>query len=156
MAFLGDISKKLSATSQTVVHKAKGIADITSLKSQISDEQKKIDKYYQSLGKLYYDEKKDEPLPELQELVALIRSSYYKIEEINKTIASIENTKTCPVCGKPLEDDMIFCVGCGAKIENPGSFSDKGVAQDSKFCVKCGTKIPKAAVFCVKCGEKQE
>ena len=94
MAFLGEISKKISATGQTVVHKAKGMADITGLKSQISDEQRKIDKYYQNLGKLYYDLQHKDPIPELQELVALIRNSYYKIDELNKMITSIENSSS--------------------------------------------------------------
>lgn len=156
MAFLGDISKKISATGQTVVHKAKGMADITGLRSQISDEQKKIDKYYQNLGKLYYDLQYNDPIPELQELVALIRNSYYKIDELNKTITNIENTKTCPVCGKPLEDNMVFCVGCGSRIENPTPAPKESTVPDTKFCVNCGSKIPKAAAFCVKCGAKQD
>ena len=156
MAFLGDISKKISATGQTVVHKAKGMADITGLKSQISDEQRKIDKYYQNLGKLYYDLQHKDPIPELQELVALIRNSYYKIDELNKMITSIENIKTCPVCGTPLEDNIVFCVGCGSRIENSNPPSREGTVPDTKFCVNCGSKIPKAAAFCVKCGAKQD
>lgn len=155
MAIFGDISKKISATSQNVVQKAKGMADITGLKGQISDEQKKIEKYYQNLGKLYYDLKQGEPDPELQELVALIKNSYYKIEEINAAIISIENIKTCPVCGTPLEDDMIFCVGCGARIEKPEGTAENSSAPETKFCINCGNRIPKAASFCTKCGTKQ-
>lgn len=154
MAIFGDISKKISATSQTVVQKAKGMADITGLKSQISDENKKIEKYYHNLGKLYYDLKQDEPIPELQELVALIRNSYHRIDEINAAITSIENIKTCPVCGTPLEDNMVFCVGCGTRIEKPETPNNN--VQDTKFCTNCGGKIPKTATFCTKCGAKQE
>lgn len=155
MAIFGDISKKISATSQTVVQKAKGMADISGLKSQISDEQKKIEKYYQNLGKMYYDLKHDEPVPELQELVALIKSSYYKIEEINAMITSIENIKTCPVCGTPLEEDMVFCVGCGSRIEKPEGTVTESNVPETKFCINCGSKIPKVASFCTKCGAKQ-
>lgn len=155
MAIFSDLSKKISATSQNVVQKAKGMADITSLKVQISDENKKIEKYYHSLGKLYYDLEHDAPLPELQELVALIRSSYYKIDEINAAISAIENIKTCPVCGAPLEEDMLFCVGCGTRIEKPEGEAPAANAVEMKFCVNCGAKIPKAASFCTKCGAKQ-
>lgn len=156
MAIFGDISKKISATSQTVVQKAKGMADITGMKSQISDENKKIEKYYQNLGKLYFDLKQNEPVPELQELVALIQNSYRKIEEINAAITSIENTKTCPMCGTPLEDDMIFCVGCGSRIERAEDTAQQSNVSETKFCTDCGNKIPKAAIFCTKCGAKQE
>ena len=155
MAIFDGIGKKITVTSQTMVQKAKGMADITGLKAQISDEQKKIDKYYQSLGKLYYDLKHGEPLPELSELVALITSSYYKIEELNKTISAIENIKTCPVCGTPLEDDMVFCVGCGTKIQRPDNAEKNPSEQETKFCINCGCKIPAEAVFCTKCGAKQ-
>ena len=140
MALFGDLSKKITVTSQTMVHKAKGMADITGMKSQIADEQKKIEKYYQNLGKLYYDLKRDEPLPELQELVAMIKSSYYK---------------TCPVCGTPLDDDTIFCVGCGTRIENQNAPVQNNAVPESKFCISCGSKIPGAAAFCTKCGAKQ-
>lgn len=156
MAFLNDISKKISTTGQNVVQKAKGMADITGLKGQIYEEQKKLDKYYQNLGKLYYELKHDEPLPELQELVALIRSSYYRIDEINAAITSIENIRTCPVCGAVLEKDMVFCVGCGTKIQNPETSGQDANAPETKFCVNCGGKIPKTAVFCTKCGAKQD
>lgn len=155
MALFGDLSKKITVTSQTMVHKAKGMADITGMKSQIADEQKKIEKYYQNLGKLYYDLKRDEPLPELQELVAMIKSSYYKIDEIDKAIKVIENTKTCPVCGTPLDDDTIFCVGCGTRIENQNAPVQNNAVPESKFCISCGSKIPGAAAFCTKCGAKQ-
>ena len=52
MAFFDDLGKKISSTSQNVKNKAKGFVDITGLKSQISDEEKKINKYYSNLGKL--------------------------------------------------------------------------------------------------------
>ena len=155
MAFFGDFSKKISATSQTVVQKAKGMADISNLKSSISDEQKKIDKYYQSLGKLYYELKGNTPEPELEELVAMIRSSYFRIDEINASITAIENIKTCPVCGTPLENDMVFCVGCGTRIENPDAEPRNPEMPETKFCINCGSKIPRAASFCTKCGAKQ-
>lgn len=155
MAIFGDISKKISTTSQNVVQKAKGMADVTGLKSQISEEHKKIESYYQSLGKVYYDLKHDNPEPELQELVALIKDSYHKIDEINATITSIENAKTCSVCGTPIEDDMIFCVGCGTKIERQKSPDENKKVPDMKFCINCGNKIPWAAAFCTQCGAKQ-
>ena len=44
MAFFDELGKKISVTGQNVMQKAKGMADITNLKSQINEEQKKIDK----------------------------------------------------------------------------------------------------------------
>lgn len=155
MAVFGDISKKISATSQNVVQKAKGMADITGLKGQISDENKKIENYYQVLGKLYYEVKQDEPIPEVQDIVTLIKDSYRKIEEINEEITSIENAKKCPSCGAAITDEMVFCVECGTKIVRPESQEQNKNVSDTKFCINCGSKIPRVAAFCTQCGAKQ-
>ena len=40
--FFDELGKKISVTGQNVMQKAKGMADITSLKSQINEEQKKL------------------------------------------------------------------------------------------------------------------
>lgn len=157
MAFFDDLGKKITVTSKNVMNKAKGMVDITDLKSQISNEERKINKYCQNLGHMYYDLKKDEPLPELAELVSLINGSYSQIEAINAQIASIENVKTCPVCGAALENDMAFCVGCGTKIEkapmqNQGMQAPEG---QPRFCVNCGNQLLPGAIFCTKCGTKQ-
>ena len=108
MAFFDDLGKKISSTSQNVKNKAKGFVDITGLKSQISDEEKKINKYYSNLGKLYYDTQKDNPVPELAELVSMLNASFARIDELRETITNIENTKTCPNCGTPIDDEMVF------------------------------------------------
>ena len=153
MAFLDGIGKKISVTGQNVMQKAKGMADITGLKSQINDEQKKIDKYCQNLGRMYYDLKKDDPEPQLAELVRMIQASHTRIEAIHAEIEAIESVKTCPRCGAVLEPGMAFCVGCGAKVEIPEG--EQPVPQ-TRFCTKCGQRVPKGAIFCTKCGTKQE
>ncbi len=153
MAIFNGIGKKISATGQNVMTKAKGMADITGLKSQISSEEKKTEMYYQNLGKQYYELQQDEPMAELEELVDMIKNSYKKISEIREEIAAIENARTCPVCGSILEDDMIFCIGCGTKVvkeEKPAQ-----IQAGQKYCISCGAQIPEAAVFCTKCGAKQ-
>lgn len=152
MAMFNGVGKKISIKGQNVMTKAKGIADITGLKSQISSEEKKIDMYYRNLGKEYYDRMQEEPLPELAELVGMIKASFQKIEEIKANIAEIENVKTCPVCGMILESDMLFCVGCGTKIEQMEKDKPQ---QGMKYCSSCGASIPEFATFCTKCGAKQ-
>ena len=80
MAFFDELGKKISVTGQNVMQKAKGMADITSLKSQINEEQKKIDKYCQNLGHMYYELKQNDPEPQLAELVRMVQASYQRIE----------------------------------------------------------------------------
>lgn len=144
MAFFNDISKKISATSQNVMHKAKGFVDVTGLKAQISEEEKKIERYYQSLGKMYYETHDTQAPEDLKELVSMIDESFAQIAKIKTEIVSIENTKRCPVCGALLDEDMIFCVGCGTKVKQEET--------NTKVCVKCGCRLPAEAVFCTRCG----
>lgn len=156
MAFFDQLGKKISSTSQNMMQKAKGLVDITGLKSQISDEEKKINKYYYNLGKMYYASQKESPLPEFEELVGMLNGSFAKIDELNEMITTIENVKICPNCGTPIEDDMIFCTGCGAKIEHG---VPKEAAQEeapARFCTNCGAPLQSDAIFCMNCGAKQE
>ena len=76
------------------------MADINNLKKSISEEEEKIEKYYQKLGRAYFELKENAPESELEELVTLIRSSYDKIDEINEKITELENVQKCPVCGE--------------------------------------------------------
>ena len=155
MAFFDELGKKISVTGQNVMQKAKGMADITSLKSQINEEQKKIDKYCQNLGHMYYELKQNDPEPQLAELVRMVQASYQRIEAIRSEIEAIESIKTCPRCGAVLEPGMAFCVGCGAKVEDMKE-GMQASQQQVRFCIKCGKQIPQGAVFCTKCGTKQE
>ena len=84
MAFFDELGKKISVTGQNVMQKAKGMADITSLKSQINEEQKKIDKYCQSLG--HYS-----PKPQAPSMV-IVESSPVTRSTVNITPALLENT----------------------------------------------------------------
>ena len=155
MEIFDNIGKKITMTSHTMVQRAKGIADITGLKAQIIDEQKKRDSYYTNLGREYYDLKCKEVIPELQELIEMIAKSNIRIEELNKSISSIENIKTCPVCGKPLNDGMSFCIGCGTKIAQLEGSNSGTEKTETKPCINCGFEIPIDAAFCTKCGIKQ-
>lgn len=143
MEFFNNMGKKIN-----------NMTDISKLKSQIISEEKRINSYFENLGKAYYELKKDNCDTALEEIVNLIKESYTKIEKLEEEIKELENIKTCPNCGTVLQDDMIYCIGCGRKIvrEEP----KKEVEEDVKFCIACGTKIPKISVYCIKCGTKQE
>ena len=49
----------------------------------------------------------------------------------------------CKHCGVPLDDDSLFCVICGAKVEPQG-----------KACPCCGVEVEDDSVFCTKCGKR--
>ena len=75
MAFFDELSKKLSGVSRVAVRKAKEVTDIGSLKLQIADENRKLSKIYENLGREYYDKFQDDAAEELAELVSQIKDS---------------------------------------------------------------------------------
>ena len=56
--------------------------------------------------------------------------------------------KTCPKCGKEVNDNAKFCGGCGNKFQE--------VAAGGPVCPKCGNQLKPGAKFCGKCGTKIE
>ncbi len=60
--------------------------------------------------------------------------------------------KSCPKCGKPMEDDELFCSACGAKYEEPAPEAPASPAEVPAFCPNCGERLPEGTVFCPNCG----
>lgn len=54
---------------------------------------------------------------------------------------------TCADCGRENDDDAVFCVGCGARLEPlPRSCPECETVNepDARFCKKCGTRLEEA------------
>lgn len=90
MAFFDELSKKLSGVSRVAVRKAKEVTDIGSLKLQIADENRKLSKIYENLGREYYDRFQDEAAEELSGLVKQIKDSTDKIAALQDEISRVE------------------------------------------------------------------
>lgn len=88
--FFDELGKKISVTGQNVMQKAKGMADITSLKSQINEEQKKIDKYCQNLGHMYYELKQNDPEPQLADWYGWFRQV---IKELKQSVRRLRRLR---------------------------------------------------------------
>lgn len=54
--------------------------------------------------------------------------------------------KMCPKCNAQLDDDAVFCTGCGVKIEG------KATEQTPDICQHCGNPLPVGTRFCTNCG----
>lgn len=90
MAFFDELSKKLSGVSRVAVRKAKEVTDIGSLKLQIADENRKLSKIYENLGREYYDRFQDEAAEELSGLVKQIKDSTDKVVALQDEISRVE------------------------------------------------------------------
>lgn len=54
----------------------------------------------------------------------------------------------CKFCGTEMDEDALFCLKCGKKIEQ---FSEQN-SEETKKCPKCGAMVASDDRFCLKCG----
>lgn len=149
MAFLDEIGKKISQTSQGMVQKTKDTAESMRLSSAISDEEKRIDGLFFEIGKLYFELHANDYDPQLEELVLSVKEANTKIENYNEQIKRLKGIVRCPNCNGEVTYGSPFCSHCGTKMELPTEAEeDKKVRR----CKNCGLPLPDGAGFCTNCG----
>ncbi len=92
MGFFNDLGKKVADVSQNTLEKGKDMVEITKLKSSISDEEKKIVKFYQEIGKKYVEMFKEEADEAFVEYIEDIKNAETKIEELKKQIEMVKES----------------------------------------------------------------
>lgn len=110
----------INNTGKAVGEKARQGSDIAKASIKITAEEKALTDIYTEIGKLYFDNHKDNPCCE--EMKALCDKAAEKIaslEGLKAQVRAIKGVNVCANCGAdvPLEND--FCGKCGAKIDRP-------------------------------------
>lgn len=133
MDFLSKVSAKAGETFQTikdseVTKKAKNYAEIPGLQVQVGKCESQIKKAYEEIGKVYFQTHEHEADGEYAEQIKIIKENRKKIgqlkAEIEEKKAGGDNTaqakpedisieKICPICGRSVSDDAVFCSVCG-------------------------------------------
>ena len=90
MAFFNDLGKKLSDAAGTATEKAKDFAETTKLNSAISSEEKQINQYFIEIGKMVFNQDKDNPDSPAAELIGKIVNSLQNIDDLKKKIEEIK------------------------------------------------------------------
>lgn len=147
MAFLDDISKKISQASQNVVQKTKDFSDVNRINSLVADEEKKMNNNYYQIGKLYVAMYGNNHAPEFDHMISQIKESERKINDFRQQLKDIKGIVNCERCGAEVEPGVAFCGTCGApmpKISSDGEVMVK--------CPACGQMISKDMRFCTGCG----
>lgn len=146
MAFFESLGGKIKNAGQNIAQSTKKFADVTKLKSNISDYEKQINELYFVMGKAYYERHKDDTNTEDQKNIDAINALFKQISDLKEEIREKEGIVTCPNCGKDIAADVMFCNHCGCKIEKE--------TKETVKCPDCGAVLPPDAMFCNNCGCK--
>ena len=93
MDFFDKVGETVYNTGKTISDKAKEMAAIAELKNQINTCNTVIKKNYSMIGKTYYANNAINPEPEYMEMVQKIRESQKKIDDLQKQIDLIKESK---------------------------------------------------------------
>ncbi|MBQ8822211.1 MAG: zinc-ribbon domain-containing protein [Lachnospiraceae bacterium] len=119
MDFFSKLGDKISNTSKDVAKKAKEVAEIANLNSQVTTKESTIKSTYVEIGKYVYENLKEDAPAEIAEKFAAIDGLMAEIAEMKKTIQELKGVQVCPSCGKDVETGAAFCPGCGNKMPEP-------------------------------------
>lgn len=148
MAFLDDLSKKLTQAGQTAVQKTKEMTDIARINNMIAEEERVINNCYSKIGKLYVSLHGADYEDVFAELCSAVQRSDLRIQEYRKQIEAIKNAGRCPKCGSEIVNGAAFCSACGTSLQKGEQTQD-----DSHYCAGCGAVISADACFCTSCGK---
>lgn len=110
-----------------------------------SEDRERLKELYGELGKAYYEDAPEEPLPQLLPIFDSITEILKKYER---------KTRICPQCGNELEEDARFCDECGTPVAESEDTIERDI--EELVCKKCGNPLKSASKFCGACGAPVE
>lgn len=151
MAFMDKLkgfTDTVSAKGAEAVQKAKDMAEVASLNSQIKTENDGIKLAYQDIGEKIFNEQRDMEDSPFIEQINSIKRKLAKITELEKEISNIKGTKKCPNCGEIIGVLAEVCPKCQAPCVIPES------EPLERVCPACGEPAAEEDTFCANCGRK--
>ena len=116
MSLFSEIKGRIARSSQDTVKKAKTIASIAKINSQIAEEQRTLTAFYSQIGEKYYELYKDAPSDDFSQNCDRITAGLMRIAELRTEIQRMKNTRLCPKCSAACPVNVQFCSACGAQL----------------------------------------
>ena len=116
MAFFDDLGKKISNAGQTVAQKTKDVTELAKLNVSIAELDKKLNKLFQDIGKLYVDKHAEDFEEGFGELISLAKQTEKEIDAAKKQIVEIKGVVNCEKCGAEVDRNSAFCTVCGNQM----------------------------------------
>ena len=123
--FLDNLKKGMSVAlngteklAKVVKDKTVTAYDTTKLNLALNSTEGKMNKHYQKIGEIIYQQYKDNRNvgEEIEAYCEEIDSFCVEINELKSRIAELKNSSVCPHCGNPTDKSGDFCSKCGARL----------------------------------------
>ena len=184
MAFLNDISRRLSKGNQSDLKNPEIISSKEKMYNDLSAEESLCERLYSQIGRKYIELHPENYEEAFTELVKCVRRSEMKIKELKKELGIDTSKVVCPKCRAELPGGISFCSFCGNNLTSgnnarstPRSVKGNEINKtdllhknepvpsvnsktscdekgDLKRCSCCGNLQDSALRFCTKCGER--
>lgn len=142
MDFFEKMGETISTRGKEAAQKAKGVADLAKLSTQVGQLEGKIKTYYQIIGEKVYQNEKDQEHSGLEAEFDLINDAFAEIGRIKKQISEIKGTKSCPACNAEVDIAFPFCPHCGAKFEEEPEAEYCEAVSEEEACEECANEAP--------------
>ncbi len=148
MGFFDDFGKKVTNTTMSFQETTNKIERQNKCKRQITENNSKIEKCYNEIGKKVYQSDKIDK--EVSSFIDEKKNEINKLVDENKSlhleILKLDNKAICTNCESEIDANASFCPNCG---------KEQNIVPEGKIrCKKCGEIIDKNYAFCLKCGAK--
>ena len=112
MSFFDEMKESLVSAGKDVSQKAKEVSEIARLKLDIKSKEDYVEKQYAILGRMYYEQHKDEEAAE-EEQFKVIKEALEDIEHMKAEVLNLQGAAECPNCGERMPQGAAFCSKCG-------------------------------------------
>ncbi len=150
MSFFDKVSETFSSKSKDVVDKAKEIAEVVNLNSQVSSQESLINKYFKEMGQYLYEHRGEDVTTPLEERYGLIDAAYEEIARLKKEILEVKGLKACPACGNEMPKDVAYCSKCGTQVPvaepKTEEAGEETASAEETVTVVCGAETTEEAV----------
>jgi len=116
MDFFSKVGNTISSKSKDVAKKAKEIAEVTNISSQIASKENSIRTLYTEIGKIVYGNYKEDKQEEVIDKFTAIDTYLDEIAALQVQMKAIKGIQVCPGCGSEVDIASDFCPKCGAKM----------------------------------------
>lgn len=141
----------LMQSTQQVTSKAAGMTEIAKLNLEIGEEERQLEKLYQSLGAKYYESARGAAEAAFPELCGEIDQRRAGITQRRERVQALKGFEPCASCGEMLAPGDEFCKVCGQRRARP----QPAPGDERTYCPHCGQLVLKGA-FCSVCGKGLE